>query len=373
MGILEKELCWLGPILDCSGYASAARGYLIAADRVGIKIKASDRGRSINLKDKGMDEKIYSLYNRLSITKVSPGCPTVQHQVPDQFFEDKKSKIRIGYTIFEMCQIPKSWVPHCNKVDVIWTGSNYSKASFLSSGVKIPIKVLPHAIDLDLYNVNAEPWKIDNKRGFSFISIFDFNERKAWKDLLRAYWYAFNKNDDVCLILKVFFGTFSEQSIKSIINKIMNYRDELKITNFAPILIYGYDIPNAQMPGLYRSADCYVGISREGFGLSYCEAMACGIPCIGPEIGGNREFMTEENSYLIKYIGDERIGKETSRMYPDFSGLMWSRHSWEHLSDIMKKVILNKDERTKKTKQGMMDVHRLLSPEEIGKKIYCLI
>jgi glycosyltransferase involved in cell wall biosynthesis len=359
----------MGPILDCSGYASAARGYLLAADRAGISIKASDRSRSINLKDKGMDDSILSMYERLRMTKVSNDCPTVQHQVPDQFFNDIKSRAKIGYTIFEMCNVPRSWAKCCNKMDVIWTGSEYAKASFLNSGVKVPVRVLPHAINLDMFNDKADPWPIANRRSFAFLSVFDFTERKAWKDLLRAYWKAFSPNDDVCLILKAFFGGFSEESIRGVAQRIKKFKKEESAGDTAPILLYGHDVPYNQMPGLYRSADCYVGVSREGFGLGYAEAMACGLPCIGPEVSGTRQFMTEENSFLVKYVGDERIGEETAGMYPIFRGLKWAKHSWEHLADLMETVVDNKEMRDKKARSGFEDIRRNLSPETIGKTI----
>lgn len=362
----QLELRWMGPILDCSGYASAARGYLLAADRAGIAIKATDRSRSVNLKDKGMDDGILERYERLSRTRVSSDCPTVQHQVPDQFFGDKKSRIRIGYTIFEMCKVPKLWAKCCNKMDVIWTGSKYAKASFLNSGVTTPVRVLPHAIDLDVFNDRAEPWPIANRRSFAFISVFDFTERKAWKDLLRAYWNAFSPNDDVCLILKAFFGGFSEDAIRGVAQKIKNFKKQEKVGDSAPLLLYGHDVPYGQMPGLYRSANCYVGVSREGFGLGYAEAMACGLPCIGPEVSGTRQFMTEDNSFLVRYVGDEPVGDETAGMYPIFRGLRWAKHSWEHLSDLMRTVVEDEGLRNEKAKRGLEDVRRELSPERIG-------
>jgi glycosyltransferase involved in cell wall biosynthesis len=366
LSTLFLQLRWMGPILDCSGYASAARGYLFAADEVGIRIKASDRSRSINLKGKGMDDGIMAMYERLSKAEVADDCPTVQHQVPDQFFNDRKSKLRIGYTIFEMCNVPKEWAKCCNRMDVIWTGSKYAKSAFLNSGVKVPVKVLPHAIDLKVFNTAADPWPIANRRSFAFLSVFDFTERKAWKDLLRAYWDAFSSKDDVCLILKAYFGNFSEEAIRNVARKIKAFRDEERVVDSAPILLYGHDVPYGQMPGLYRSADCYVGVSREGFGLGYAEAMACGLPCIGPEVSGTRQFMTEENSFLVKYVGDEPVGPETSAMYPIFSGLRWAKHSWEHLSELMKKVVHDDAAREEKAEKGFEDVERELSPKKIG-------
>lgn len=365
------HLRWLGPILDMSGYASAGRGYLRAAEAVGINIQARDRSRSQNLHGKGIDQPILDLYQRLSKNVVPEDCPTIQHQVPDTFVRDRRSKKPIGYTIFEMPRIPALWTPFCNEMAEIWTGSQYSKDSFVNSGVKVPVHVLPHALDIEAFD-KAEPWQIKNKRAFTFISIFDFTTRKAWQDLLRAYWTAFDSSDDVCLILKVFFGDFSAEARGDIIRRIAEYRDSLSVSDAAPILLYGHEVDNADMPGLYKAADCYVGISREGFGLSYAEAMAAGIACIGPEVGGTREFMTPENSYLVQYVGDEPISADMIRLNPSFEGLTWAKHSWEHLSFVMKAAVGDRERRLKIAKKGMDDVRKNLTFEAIGRRLSSL-
>jgi len=371
--VAVHELRWLGPLLDCSGYSSAGRGYLRAAQAIGLRLKAVDRSRSLNLYHKGIDDETLALYERMKDTAVSRDCPTVQHQVPDQFYPDQRAKLKIGYTIFEMAGVPKGWIEGCHLMDVIWTGSSYSKTAFVATGCKTPIEVLPHAIDLSKFNDQVAPWPIKNLAKFNFISVFDFTERKDWRRLLRAYWSAFTPKEDVCLILKVYFGNFSDESTKSIMRRIEAFKAECKVANTPRMLVYGHDVPQNQMAGLYRCADCYVGMSREGFGIPYAEAMACGLACIGPEVGGNREFMNPYNSFLVKYVGDEKVGPETSRMYPNFASLRWSVHSWEHLAELMRQVVYGEGARKQIAKAGMEDVSRNLNPVTIGKKMVQLL
>ena len=48
--------------------------------------------------------------------------------------------------------------------------------------------------------------------------------------------------------------------------------------------------------------DCYVSLHRsEGFGLTLGEAMALGKPVIATGFCGNVDFMTPENSWLVRY------------------------------------------------------------------------
>ena len=368
-----KFISWKGPLLDCSGYAAAGRGYVRSCEYGDIIVQVRDRSRSINLKDKGMDENLLSIYKKLEANEVPSDCPCVQHQVPDCFYINRKTKYSIGFTIFEMNTVPRSWVPYCNMMDVIWTGSHFSKAAFLSSGVKTKIEVVPHALDLALYNPAATPWQIQNRKRFCFLSVFDFTERKDWKTLLRAYWREFTKQDDVCLVLKVFFGGFGDRFVQDIYEKITNFRHECKAEDRGSILIYGHDVPDKDMPGLYTSCDCYVGTSREGFGLCFAESMACGLPCIGPEVGGTREFMNESNSFLVKYCGDADVGPETIRMYNDFKGIRWPVHSEEHLSFLMRFVYEDEDIRKEKAKIGTNHIRQVLSFQAVGEKLNKLL
>lgn len=368
-----KDLRWMGPILDCSGYAAAGRGYLRACMEGNINVQARDRSRSLNLKNRGMDDYIITMYDILEKNKVPSNCPTVQHQVPDQFFKNTKASRSIGYTIFEMASIPSGWATHCNNMDVIWTGSSYSKQAFLNGGVKVPIEVLPHAIDVNMFHPSVEPWTISNRRSFAFLSIMDFHDRKAWKETLRAYWTAFKPGDDVCFILKAFFGSFSDEARKDVMTRIYSWKCELGFTETPPVLFYGHDVPMNDMPGLYRAADCYVGISREGFGLPYFEAMACGLPAIGPEVGGTREYMNEDNSFLVKYDRDVPISADMIQLNPTFSGLKWTSHSWEHLSKVMRTVVENTELRKQKALLGNKNVVENFNFKSIGSRIYSLI
>jgi glycosyltransferase involved in cell wall biosynthesis len=46
------------------------------------------------------------------------------------------------------------------------------------------------------------------------------------------------------------------------------------------------------MPGWYAAADCFTLPSRtESFGLTYLEAMACGVPCVAPDDAVRREVI----------------------------------------------------------------------------------
>jgi phosphatidyl-myo-inositol dimannoside synthase len=65
------------------------------------------------------------------------------------------------------------------------------------------------------------------------------------------------------------------------------------------------NVPDADLPGLYNSAEVYLGVSRaaglmmEGFGISLSEASASGIPAIGGRNGGIPDAVREGETGLL--------------------------------------------------------------------------
>lgn len=78
----------------------------------------------------------------------------------------------------------------------------------------------------------------------------------------------------------------------------------------------------ADMPGLYRSADAFMHLSLdEPFGNVYIEAMACGLPIVGPDlprtrwIVGDDQFLcnSTEREALVAALGQALLAKGSSR------------------------------------------------------------
>lgn len=56
-------------------------------------------------------------------------------------------------------------------------------------------------------------------------------------------------------------------------------------------------VPDAALPDLYRAADVFaLPSSGEGFGIVFLEAMACGTPAIGLDVGGAGEALSEHGT-----------------------------------------------------------------------------
>jgi glycosyltransferase involved in cell wall biosynthesis len=98
------------------------------------------------------------------------------------------------------------------------------------------------------------------------------------------------------------------------------------------------------MSSLYRAADAFVLPSRgEAYGRPFLEAMAMGLPTIGPRMGGNMDFMTDENSYLVdcKLVD---VPEAAIREVPDFVGHRWAEPDVNDLRKAMRRVFEEREE-----------------------------
>lgn len=84
------------------------------------------------------------------------------------------------------------------------------------------------------------------------------------------------------------------------------------------------DVPDADLPGLYNLAMAYVGLSRqtgldvEGFGISFAEAAACGLPVIGAKSGGIPDVVADgETGLLVNAEKREEVVAAIGRLLKD--------------------------------------------------------
>jgi glycosyltransferase involved in cell wall biosynthesis len=226
----------------------------------------------------------------------------------------------IARTMIEVDRITTEWVRRLNDdpaIDEIWVPASFLVDAFRKSGVRDdrPIVVVPEAIDTDAYDpAAAVPMAevIGNEAPcshcFKFLSNFKWEHRKGWDVLLKAYFTTFTIRDNVALYLKTYLYMAPQPyNLHAIRAQVETYvRDQLNLhpDNMPRFYILTGETAASDMPGLYASMDAFVLPTRgEGWGLPFQEAMAMGLPTVGTAWGGNMEFMTDDNSYLIPVLG----------------------------------------------------------------------
>lgn len=224
-----------------------------------------------------------------NITRPSKTFSSLVFWYPD-IYDDilGEYKNNYGYYIFEYTKIPQLYIESINRLDKIYTASDWGCQVLKDNGVKIPVAKFPGGVNTAKFNTkHRKVW--DGNGIFRFLHIGKCEERKGTYDLVKAFLNEFRDNKDVSLTLSIdnphIPGFKAEQWLL----------DNFGSTTNIKIQHYVGDIRN-----LYATHHCAVFPTRaEGIGLPIVEAMACGIPTIVTETSGTSEFIDETRNIVL--------------------------------------------------------------------------
>lgn len=331
---------WTAFIYETSGYAEEARNMLLHLDDKRYRFKVTPAGHrrdALGILDAGTRNYL----DRLVRVRDCPNPVNVVWLPACYMSRHPGARANIGRTMFETDRIPAAWVKKCNEMDEIWVPTRFNVETFARSGV-MPAKlfVVPGGIDPAVYSPDVPPFDWPDKKGYNFLSVFEWNIRKGWDILLSAFLAEFRRKDDVALILKVNVTFTTEEKVKREIYHLIRSQG-YNPADIPDIHLIVNNLTAPEMAALYASCDAFVLPSRgEGWGRSYMEAMAVGLPTIGTRWSGQTEFMNEDNSYLIDVEGFF----EFAPYDPIHRGHLWARPSVEHTRILLRRVYENRDE-----------------------------
>jgi len=279
----------------------------------------------------------------------------------------------VGRYMFETDGLHNQWVVQCRNLHEIWVPSAFHVEVFNNSGVpREKLFKVPEALDIDYYDERIiEPMHIPNRKGWVFLAVFKLEERKGWKELIKAYFQEFTSKDDVMLYIHTHVWNaegdkFDGNRIKRI---MMDYAEAEGLipkngTKSLPCLEFtGRYLSSLEILQLFRGADAYVLPTHgEGWGLPYHEAMALGKPTIGTAWGGNTEFMNEDVAYMIKV--EQMIPSDASEVW--LQGFKWAEPSVPDLRRIMRNIYNNPNEARERGKRAHEWIKTHFSVDVVG-------
>jgi glycosyltransferase involved in cell wall biosynthesis len=326
-----KGIKYISPCLDGSGYANAARGNILALHKLGIPLTLSPISFEEVRPDLGKHgDTINSLIDKDINYNI-----VIIHTTPE-FWEkyNEPGKVNIGYTIWETSRLHKDWSGYINNnVDKVLVGCTWNIEVFRNSGVTVPIGVVPHGIDASVFD-NADPYNVSgiSDDTFIFYSIFQWTERKNPLAMIKAYWHAFQNDEDVALVLKTYRSNYDDRERDAIRTTIKRVKEVTPFPKYPKIYLISDMLTDNEIYGLHKRGDCYMSFDRgEGFGLTPFAAGACGNPIVVTGYGGVTEYANEDNSYLINHTLAPVFGK-----YMPFTVVTLCRNSsncWKPLTN----------------------------------------
>jgi glycosyltransferase involved in cell wall biosynthesis len=358
---------YIGPVFDGSGYAEAARNYVLSIHRKGYPITLAPISFEQTRPDLGEEGEILkSLINsQIDYDKI------IVHSTPDLWAHWTKfetNKHIIGYTVWETSKIHPTWTMACNRVNEVWVPCDWNMNVFRDSGVNVPLHKIPHAIDVpDLDAVQDFNIAGVGSNDYIFYSIFQWQERKNPYGLLAAYTAAFTGVDDVCLVLKTYMHDHGGDREK-VIGLIKDYKKYMTLDHFPKMYVIVENMSSGNIQGLHKRGDCFTLLQRsEGWGLPHFEAAAMGNPIITPSYGGQSDFLNEENSYPVDYSLTPVAGMPWSPYYK--GDQMWCEPDIGQAIEHMRHAYNNRDEAKAKGLLARENIQKNFTWDKIGDMI----
>jgi len=362
-----KGIKYTAPFFDNSGYGQAARGNVLALHKLGIPLTINP----ISFEDKepelGESGRILkSLVNRNIDYNIN-----ITHTTPEFWSKYREyNKKNLGYSIWETTKLHHQWPGYINdNVDAVMVGCEWNIDVFKNSGVAVPVFSVPHCVDFDEFK-NVKPFHIKGIADdtFVFYDIMQWTERKNPVALVKAYWHAFQNNENVALVLKTYRSNYKEEEKNSIRTTLKRMKQIMPMKSYPNIYLILDMLSNDEIFGLHARGDCYVSLDRaEGFGLSPFFSGALGNPIIITGFGGSTEYAKPDNSYLVNYSLTPVSGMPWSPWYT--GDQLWAETDVKHGVDLMRHVFNNKEEAKAKGLKLQKHIQNNFTYDVIGNKI----
>ena len=247
-----------------------------------------------------------------------------------------KDQLVTGYWAWELPRLPHNWERGFGAVHDIAVPSLFTASAVCASNGGLPVQVCPHPVALDHPPLSPFATGAARPEGpFTVVSTLSLRsgfERKNPVGLIRAFRLAFGDRRDRRLRLLVTGAPHCPQGRAAILRAVWRA---------ANIEVAWKALTRAQLYAWWDSPDVYALLHRsEGFGLPLAEAMGAGIPVVATGWSGNMDFMTEQNSFPVRFRLCDVV--DPQRKHAACEG-QWADPDVEHAAELLQLLAARPD------------------------------
>jgi len=238
---------------------------------------------------------------------------------------------KILWTMMETRQVHSEAIDRCFDFDEVWLPTSLDIERFGEDiDLRGSLKLVKFGIDFEKYDGElVSPMKLDNiDNKFVFMFCGNWNKRKGIDIIIRSFCKAFDGNRDVALVLFSKYATRPYGELKdyeqrwTIKHEFEKFTEDFRLSTMPQICIIDCAVHPNVVPSLMKRANCCVAASLgESLWLPGLEFGALKVPIIQTEWGGFRDYLNDENSFLINnkgfQVADEELVEGTSDYFKD--------------------------------------------------------
>jgi hypothetical protein len=366
------RIFYLGHFDSYVGFGRAARDYVLLLEKMGHQVNCCSIDGLQNIAKFGEQWvkrclPVKTIDYDIAIIHKSPWNQNGVKEFAnwEQIPQLALAKQKVYITIFETDLWPAPWKKCFEGFDKIFTASNWQAIAarkMLGENWKNKVFFVPHVVE----SPSCAPRRRADGRYCFYAEFSHLLHRKGLDILLKGYFSAFSKNDNVVLVVKIsdsqadfnfFYNEYDEAC------QCFNYK-QLPLIEICTAMI-----TDDQLDELMSECDTYVCSARgEGFSIPLARAAVMGKRCIYPL---NLSGIGWASDYIDIHIDDDRkeiLCQETSvitntfenvKMKIDTSQMKWFEISIPQLEMAMKNCLTMKW-------ANKINSHQYLSSENVG-------
>ena len=338
------------------GVGEAARSFARACTAVGVPYSAVDVGYQTNHLQRDTSVLAQAVNDRFAIDLMYVNADQTRATAQYLQQQGKQSRYRIGYWHWEQPQLPDSALQAFEHVDEVWVPSTFVQDAVMAVS-PVPVVKIPHAISFKpTPGIQRQSFGLPDSK-FLVLVMYDFNSyqyRKNPQAALAAFGKVAANRQDAVLVVKTISGPSHAQALQTLKDSVAHMTNVVFIDAF---------LTRQQTWDLQNCCDALVSLHRaEGFGLVPAEMMYLGKPVIATGWSSNVDFMTPDNSFLVKY--DLKPLAEPLGVYP--SGPVWAEADVDHAAWCLESLLNDASLAQRMGQKAQIDIQRQLNPESVG-------
>lgn len=367
---INKKCLWISPLKDMSGYAKASRNYLRC-----LANESNLVARSVRY-DSGNKQPLSSELKVLHDRDCKDAEVIIQMLTPNEM-RPVQGKKNIAVCCWETDRIPQYWVDALNKFDCIIVPCEANKVAYIQSGVTKPIHIVPFTFFKDEYEKTFEKFLIPgvSQETIIYYNISQWSSKKGIDDIIKAYYLAFQNDEDVILVLKGYIGMQNQQGdAQKLLEQINLIRNAMKLPKFPKIYVTDQMMTEDEVLRLHKSCNIYVNLSRgEGWGVPAFESLLVGNELISVEHTGMHEYLNEICPINPKYYGVESRKSPVYGMNHPDPKLYTAQENWYEANILSAVDAFKKSSNTLEKRNKNIDWFASVNPDVIAGKLVDII
>jgi glycosyltransferase involved in cell wall biosynthesis len=342
------------------GLGAAARGYISALKQLDLPLALNDLTDSVpglpgRVELPGVPRKA-SPYTVNLITVPAQDHEFLVKSIGPAFL---LGRYNIGVWFWELPEFPEEYRFVFDEYDELWGGSAFI-AETLTKASPIPVSPIPPAfLPATEGDRNRGRQRIAADDDTIFLFVFDFwsvQQRKNPLAVIEAFNQAFSPSESARLVIK----SSNSRAYPNYFARMNQLAQGRRIT-----LYDGY-WTREEVQDLMAACDVYVSLHRaEGLGLTLLEAMSLGKPVIATGWSGNMDFMTDTNSFPVRY----ELAPIRQSLFRYEAGQLWAESSVEQAAELMRYAFDHPEQASQTGHRAKADVARIYAPSSIAARM----